>query len=238
MTQTAIVFGAGAGLGKAMARRFGKEGFKVFLVARNVDRLNGLVAELSADGLLAEAVAADLSRPGEAARVVERVKAEGRVEALYYGPTSAEDFTPAFTIGLDAAQTSVNLLYLGLVAAIEVALPDMRRQGRGVILAALGGSAAMAMPFMSGPGPAMAAARNHLQALHGEVRSEGVFVGLLTLSAIIRESAYHARIASGELKMDLPEGFVIPEIEPNDLADRLWIFARQGAQAELTYPQR
>lgn len=239
MTKSAIIFGAGVGLGQAMARTFSREGYEVILVARREQGLAALASDLATDGIRAETISADLAQPGEAGRVVERVAARhGSVDALYYGPTSGGDFVPAAGIGLRDATASVNLLYLGLVSAIAAALPGMRRRGEGVILGTLGGSAALAMPFMSGPGPAMAAARNHLLALHGEVSRDGIFAGMLTLSAIIRGSAYHDRIASGELKMNLPEGFVIPMIDPDDLARRVWRFAQAKDRPEFIYPEQ
>ena len=39
-TKTIAVFGAGPGMGRSVARRFGREGFQVALVARNQTRLD------------------------------------------------------------------------------------------------------------------------------------------------------------------------------------------------------
>ena len=62
----AIVFGAGANIGTAVSRRFTQEGYKVAGVARNPkDDLANVTAK---------AIAADLSKPEEVARVFEEVK--------------------------------------------------------------------------------------------------------------------------------------------------------------------
>lgn len=50
-TKTIAVFGVGPGMGRAVARRFGREGFQVALVARNQTRLDAFTAELAADGI-------------------------------------------------------------------------------------------------------------------------------------------------------------------------------------------
>ncbi|NIH81282.1 SDR family NAD(P)-dependent oxidoreductase [Amycolatopsis viridis] len=49
--RTLAIFGAGPGMGLATARRLGKEGYQVALVARSADRLSSLVDELSAEGV-------------------------------------------------------------------------------------------------------------------------------------------------------------------------------------------
>ena len=57
-----IVTGASSGIGEATARQFGREGAKVVLAARRVDRLVVLAQEITAMGAGAETlvVAADL----------------------------------------------------------------------------------------------------------------------------------------------------------------------------------
>jgi short-subunit dehydrogenase len=49
MTTLAIV-GAGPGLGMAVARRFGAEGFSVGLLSRGQERADGLAAQLVGEG--------------------------------------------------------------------------------------------------------------------------------------------------------------------------------------------
>ena len=46
MSKTIAVFGAGPGMGRSVARRFGREGFQVALVARNQTRLDAFAGEL------------------------------------------------------------------------------------------------------------------------------------------------------------------------------------------------
>ena len=62
-----IVVGAGPGVGAAVARRFGREGHPVGLVARDHGRLEAMAADLRAAGVAAEAVTADARRPEEVA---------------------------------------------------------------------------------------------------------------------------------------------------------------------------
>ena len=50
MSKVIAILGAGTGLGISLARRFGRENFRVALVARRKDRLDALVSELTGEG--------------------------------------------------------------------------------------------------------------------------------------------------------------------------------------------
>ncbi|MGO4427734.1 SDR family NAD(P)-dependent oxidoreductase, partial [Streptomyces sp. MCAF7] len=48
---TIAIIGAGPGLGAAVARRFGREGYGIALISRDQDRLDALAAELGEEGM-------------------------------------------------------------------------------------------------------------------------------------------------------------------------------------------
>ena len=62
MTTIAIV-GAGPGLGAAVARRFGTEGFTVAVMSRSQDRVDSLAGDLTTAGVAARGYAADIREP-------------------------------------------------------------------------------------------------------------------------------------------------------------------------------
>ena len=144
MTTIAII-GAGKGLGAAVARRFGKEGFAVGLISRHQGRLDALAAELEQDGVQAKGFVADVRDPASIAYALERVtETLGPIEVLQYSPLPQKDFmrpvletTPADLVG------PVEFSIYGPVAAVHQVLPGMRFLGenRGTILFVNGGSA-------------------------------------------------------------------------------------------------
>jgi NAD(P)-dependent dehydrogenase (short-subunit alcohol dehydrogenase family) len=79
----AVVTGAGRGMGRAVARRLGREGAQVVVAELNAAHGEEVAAEIRASGGAATAVAADVSRVADVNRLfIEAVKAYGVVDIL------------------------------------------------------------------------------------------------------------------------------------------------------------
>ncbi|MFA4081921.1 SDR family NAD(P)-dependent oxidoreductase [Mycobacteroides salmoniphilum] len=215
MDRTMLVLGAGSGTGAAVARRFGREGFHVAVVGRRREPLDALVSDLAEEGTTATAFPTDLTDEVRVAELLAAVtSALPPIEAIYYGPSSPVTFTPARQLTAAEADRYWGLLVLPLIHTVSATLPGMIERERGAILAAIGGTGARAMPEMSGPGPAAAAARNYLQGLHSEVAPHGVYVGLLTIGALI--------LGSEMADVTPRDSYEFPTVESAALAEQLW----------------
>lgn len=74
MTKTALITGASSGLGAEFARQLAARGADLVLVARDRDALTALAAEISAKhAVQCEVLAADLLKPRQLARVIDRL---------------------------------------------------------------------------------------------------------------------------------------------------------------------
>src|SRR5205814_2279169 len=82
--RTALITGASAGIGAALARVFASQHFDVVLTARRADRLSALAEELrSAHGIKARVMPADLARSEACAELVGSLDGEGvTIDAL------------------------------------------------------------------------------------------------------------------------------------------------------------
>jgi short-subunit dehydrogenase len=238
LPKSIAVFGAGPGLGHAVARRYAQAGYDVVLVARRREPLELLARELTETHASAttHVITADLSDTDAIPALAERIRAEvGHLNALYYAPTPEDGFFPAADLTPQRAQAFMPLVFYSMVALVQEFLPHMLEQGDGAILTAQGASTVHGLPNMSGPGPAQAAQRNYLQSLHAEVAGQGVYIGMLYVGAIIEDSAFHSWLqnakATGAETRDWG-----PTVTPARLADLLWDMDNAKADPEAIYP--
>ncbi|CCQ13988.1 Dehydrogenase [Rhodococcus sp. AW25M09] len=188
MTSIAIV-GAGAGLGAAVARKFGAQGYSVGLISRNQSRLDALADQLAADGVSAKGFAADVRDPASIAAALEQVtETLGPIEVLQYSPLPQKDFmrpvletTPADMVG------PVEFSIYGPIAAVHQVLPGMRFLGKnkGTILFVNGGSAVKPGRAVTGTSIAFAGQAAYAQLLNEELADEGIQVSQLIIGGAI-----------------------------------------------------
>lgn len=236
MTKVIAFFGAGTGLAASVARQYGKKGYAVALVARNAQKLDTLAADIASQGIETSTFIADLSKPEAILSAVAAIRDRfGRIDALYYGPNPQDNFTPATQLTPEILRPLIDLYFLGLVNTVNAVLPEFRGRGEGLILTALGGTAQIGFPFLSGIGPAMAAGRNYLQSLQKELVPENIKVGLITITAVIRNSAIHKSLTA-ENGASLPEGLEVPEVDPDHLAALLEDALNDTERLEASFP--
>jgi short-subunit dehydrogenase len=233
MSKSIAVIGAGPGLGRAVARRFARDGYTVVLVARRREPLDALAAELTRSGATAHALTADLSDEGAVPRLAEEIRARvGSLDAIYYGP-SVRGYIPVLDLSADQLRALMPLAVYSLVDLVREFLPDMLERKKGAILCAMAAGAVQGMPQLSGTA-VLATQRNYLQALQAEVGEQGVHVGRLYIGAVIEHSAFHQQQedarSAGRPVVDLPV------VNPDQLADVLWNMQSSAGEHEVIYP--
>jgi NADP-dependent 3-hydroxy acid dehydrogenase YdfG len=128
------VTGASAGIGRATALAFAREGSRVAVCARRVDRLQALAAEMAALGAETLVAEVDVACEDQVRAFVESCATRwGRLDVLVnnagYGVRGRVEETPG-----EDYQRLMAVNYLGTVYGCRAALPILRRQGRGVIV--------------------------------------------------------------------------------------------------------
>ena len=190
MTTIAII-GAGPGLGAAVARRFGREGFSVGLVSRNQQRLDELAAGLAEDGVEARGFAADVRDPESLSSALERVtQTLGPIEVLQYSPLPEKHFMrPVMETTVQDLVGPVEFSIYGAVAAVHQVVPGMRFLGenRGSILFVNGGAAVKPGRAVTGVSVAFAGQAAYAQLLNEVLGEEGIQVSQLVIGGAIVE---------------------------------------------------
>ncbi len=139
MAKTIIVCGYGPGISKAVAEKFGAEGFSVALVGRSADKLAAGVKALEAKGVKAAAVTADFGDPTAARDAVKKARAAlGPITVLQWSAYNggAGDLT---TADAAAIRGVLDVGITGFLATVQEALPDLRKQTDAAVLVTNGG---------------------------------------------------------------------------------------------------
>lgn len=203
MTTIAIV-GAGPGLGLAVARRFGGEGFAVALISRNQEHVDGLSRVLAAEGITARGFSADVCEPASLRSALSAGEDQlGPVEVLQYSPVPAKAYMRhVLDTSAEDLRGPVEFSVYGVVTAANAVLPGMRSIGRGTIVMINGASAVRPRVSVAGTSVAFAAESAYGQMLHDALADEGIHVAQLIIPR---------GIGAGE-----------PSHEPAVLAERIW----------------
>jgi short-subunit dehydrogenase len=167
-----------------VARTFGGHGFRVGLVARDEDRLAGMVGELAELGVTAGAFPADIRDRGAlTGALATAARTLGPVDVLVFSPSPTGPITHAAATTVESAAAQVELHVLGAVAAVEAVLPGMRANGGGTLLLTTGVSSTIPFPLLANVGLAMAGLRNWALALHAELRPHGIHAATVTIAS-------------------------------------------------------
>lgn len=132
--KTALVLGAGGGLGSAIARTFAREGAQVALADINGDAAEAVAAQLRAEGARALSLAWDLADLAAIDGNIARIEQElGPVDILLNN-TGGPPPTPVSGQPQDVWAQYFQSMVLSVIAITDRVLPGMRERGFGRIL--------------------------------------------------------------------------------------------------------
>ncbi len=181
-----LVVGAGPGIGAAVARRFGRAGYDVALLARGQERLMALARTLEGLGITARWAGADITDPQSLTETVTALgEPSGRIDVLHFNPSVFRQKDP---LQLTAAELleDVHLGAGSLLTAVQAARPYLPRGAR--VLAT--GSMAADAPWhrAASLGVQKAALRNLVRSLDATLAEDGIRAASLTVTGTLNES--------------------------------------------------
>lgn len=133
--KVAIVTGAGSGIGRETARRFGREGAAV--VVADIDPAGGerTVELIRGDGSAAVFVATDVAEPGAVEAMVDAAVREfGRLDVLHNNAYWAPLNRAVLDTTLDDWHRTIAVTLTGVFLGCKYAIPAMLRGGGGAIV--------------------------------------------------------------------------------------------------------
>ena len=175
----ALVTGASAGIGIALARELAKHGAKLILTARRIDRLEALAAELKAKAAEVRVVAADLNDPAAPQQIYDATEGAGlAVDILInnagLGQHGAFSESP---VEQELSQVKVNCE--AMVRLTRLFVPRMVERRRGWIMILASTASFQPVPYLTTYAATKAFDRFFALGLAAEVARFGVKVTAL-----------------------------------------------------------
>ncbi len=201
-SSTALVTGASAGIGEAIARQLAARGHGVTLVARREDRLRALADELAKKhGVRAEAIAADLGGAAAREALAARIDELGLVVEILVNNAG---FGGSGAFADSDGERLVQMVELNAVALLDFQaryLPAMVDRGRGAVI-----NIASTAAFQPIPGTATYAATKAFvlslsEAVHEELKGTGVELTAVCPGPVKTEFAEAAGIGQAEERL-------------------------------------
>jgi NAD(P)-dependent dehydrogenase (short-subunit alcohol dehydrogenase family) len=205
--QHLLLIGAGPGVGAAVARRFGREGFRATLLSRG-DSLDEVAAGLREEGIGVSQLVSDVQALENGYRAALR--------ALYDAPDApavlvynASLLVPdgILTATVEHLREAYDIDVIGAVVAAQIAAPVLRAAGLGTILFTGGGFADNPVPAFSTISMGKAALRAAAALLAAEVGRDGVHAASITIAG---------QVAPGTA------------FDPNNIAELFWTAHAHG----------
>lgn len=210
--QVVIVTGAGRGIGRAICRRFAKEGSRILAAARSADQLAETRRLVEAEGGTCKIVRADLGMAKQVDEIAAMAVREfGRIDVLVNNAAVAPSAPlERFDLATFDAMIAVNVS--GVFYASRAVWPTMQKQKSGVIVNL--SSRAAVDPF---PGfAAYGASKNFVEGLTKALAAEGASQGIRVYG-----------IGPGAVDTDMLRG-PFPDfpadqcLRPDDIAEMVW----------------
>jgi NAD(P)-dependent dehydrogenase (short-subunit alcohol dehydrogenase family) len=134
MTQTVVITGASAGIGRATAQLFGQRGANVALLARGAAGLQGAVSDVEAGGGKALAIPTDVADYAAVASAADEAEAAFGPIDTWVNVAFTSVFAPFSEITAEEFKRVTQVSYLGYVYGTMAALAKMRPRDRGTIV--------------------------------------------------------------------------------------------------------
>jgi len=172
-----LITGASGGIGEAIANRLADRKQNLLLVARNAKKLEEQCAELSRKhGIVAQYIAADLSKAESAVEIVKEVETRGmEVQQLINnaGIGSGGQFS---TLSLQSELNLIQLNISSLVSLIHLFLPQMQQRKSGTIINISSMASFMPVPYMATYAASKAFVRSFTEAITQECKPYNIHV--------------------------------------------------------------
>lgn len=182
MPKIVVITGASAGVGRATAEEFARQGYDAALLARDPARVERAAAELRADhGVRTLAIPTDVADAAAVEAAADQAEAELGPIDVWVNVAMATVFAPVAQLTAAEVERGTRVTYLGQVHGMMAALSRMRGRNRGTIVNVGSALAYRSVPLQSVYCGAKAAIRGFTDSLRSEIIHDKLDVHLTTV---------------------------------------------------------
>ncbi|MGP2451967.1 SDR family NAD(P)-dependent oxidoreductase [Acinetobacter baumannii] len=133
MRNNIIIFGYGTGISRALAYRFGREGYSVGLVARNAEKLKQAILELNTHNIEAYAFSSDLSDIENIPELIKKIKNQfGEIKNIHWNAFHEIEGNLLEANPLDLTK-SFHIRVSSYIATVQACLNDLKRNQESIL---------------------------------------------------------------------------------------------------------
>ena len=208
--KTALITGAGRGIGRATAIAFAREGINVGLLGRTIENLEKVAAELKEFGVKVSLATADVSNMESVNTAVESIKAELGAIDILVNNAGISKFGNFLEVDPEDWTKIIQVNVMGVYYVTRAVLPEMIERQTGDIINISSTAGQKGAPVTSAYSASKAAVIALSESLMLEVRKQNIRVTTLTPSTVATDMAVELKLTDGN-----PEKVMQPE----DIAD-------------------
>jgi NAD(P)-dependent dehydrogenase (short-subunit alcohol dehydrogenase family) len=222
--KVALITGAGRGIGRETAQLIAAAGGRVAIVDLVEDSAKAAASEIAKSGGQAIGVSADVTKPADAARMVdEALRAFGRLDILVNNAARwtvkpFKDLTP------QDYDTDIGIALLGTLHSTRAAVDALVKQGSGRIINVVSDAGRVGEPFLTVYSAAKAGVIGFTKALAKELGRYNITVNAVAPGTTRTPGAQEFIEGVGEEKM--VKAYPLRRLgEPRDIASAILFFA-------------
>lgn len=206
--KTALITGAGKGIGRAVALALANEGVHIGLVARTEKDLQAVAAEVTALGVKAAMAMADVSDINSVNAAVAKIRQElGAIDILINNAGTAA-FGKFLELTPEQWENQVKVNLFGVYYVTRAVLPEMIERQTGDIINVSSTAGLKGAPVTSAYSASKFGLMGLTDSLMQEVRKHNIRVTALTPSTVVTDLAKNANLLNNnEDRVMHPEDF-------------------------------